>query len=424
MEAMVFVYKFGGSCFANKKDFAKVLEVVCSTKLPLIVVLSARSGITKSLKQSFRIAEKSEISNLCVYLRHQHKILYNFIGPKFEKLLTKLEKLLLGAVYLTKVSSELHATILSYGEKLMSTLFYEVLHSLKKPTILIDAEKIFLIKETQYGSFIDHNQSTELIEKEVSPFLKSRIILVPGYYGSSLKGKTTLLGDSGTDYSATSLGATLNADTIVLWKNVDGFMTGDPTIIKHPKTIPKLSYNSAEELAYFGAKLLHSKAIYPALRKKCKIQIQNLYNEVNRTFIFEKEKKFFSIVHIERLEEMRGNSQNKMFKHAFSSGKSYVPIFLLYKLPSSLVYYFIQTRNLENFSKRSVALITIISDLSSKFILKQLKRIPGLIQSTIRENNVSIILPSVKLDLILNFLHSALMQEQNIKKLNLNQNYE
>ena len=102
--------------------------------------------------------------------------------------------------------------------------------------------------------------------------------VICGFIGQSERGFVTTLGRGGSDYTATIVGAALNADEIWLWKDTEGIMSADPKIVKNAKKIPYLSYVEAMELSYFGATVLHPRAMEPVMRKKIPIRVKNLLN--------------------------------------------------------------------------------------------------------------------------------------------------
>jgi aspartate kinase len=98
--------------------------------------------------------------------------------------------------------------------------------------------------------------------------------VVAGFIGEDEKGTTTTLGRGGSDFSASIIGAAINADEIWFWKETPGVLTTDPKIVPSAKTIPSISYREAMELSYFGAKVLHPRAIEPAIRKGIPVRVK------------------------------------------------------------------------------------------------------------------------------------------------------
>ncbi len=99
--------------------------------------------------------------------------------------------------------------------------------------------------------------------------------MTQGFIGSTREGATTTLGFEGSDYTAAIIGAALEADDIQIWKDVSGLMTCDPRIFAGARTVKVCTFQEAADLTYFGAKVLHPKAIHPAARKNIPVHIYN-----------------------------------------------------------------------------------------------------------------------------------------------------
>ena len=119
----------------------------------------------------------------------------------------------------------------------------------------------------------------ERVESKLKPMLRDRIVpVVTGFVGATEDGVTTTLGRGGSDYSAAILGAALDADEVWTWTDVDGVLTADPRIVPNARIIPELSYSEIGELAYFGAKVLHPKAIRPVVERGIPLWVKNTFN--------------------------------------------------------------------------------------------------------------------------------------------------
>src|SRR4029077_8727595 len=103
------------------------------------------------------------------------------------------------------------------------------------------------------------------------------IPIVTGFIGATDDGQTTTIGRNGSDYSASIVGAAVGADTIEIWTDVDGVLSADPRIVPSAFVLPEMSYEEAMELSYFGAKVIHSAAIAPAVAKRIPILIKNTF---------------------------------------------------------------------------------------------------------------------------------------------------
>jgi len=281
------VVKFGGSNLKTINDPGKVIRVIQSYKQPVVVVVSAFYGITDFL--SSKIIEISKQGEGIVHkatdeLKVQVKelILKNFDQPSFSKkaedqvviILRELEKNLLGIHYIGEVPPFLEDRILSFGEKISSILLHLLLESKGIHSELVFPEDLPLITDGEFGNAsVDFNACETRIKEKLSG---SHIYVIPGFYGISSAGKITLLGRGGSDYSAASIARCIQADSLDIWKDVEGFMTADPKIVDHPRHLESLTYAEAAELAYFGAKILHPRTVEPLMEAHIPIRIFNI----------------------------------------------------------------------------------------------------------------------------------------------------
>ena len=114
------------------------------------------------------------------------------------------------------------------------------------------------------------------IRDAIAPVVESgEVPVIQGFIGSTREGATTTLGFEGSDYTATLVGAAMDADDIQIWKDVSGLMTADPAVFAGARTVKLCTFTEAAELTYFGAKVLHPKAIHPAARKNIPVHIYN-----------------------------------------------------------------------------------------------------------------------------------------------------
>src|SRR6202008_1828799 len=118
----------------------------------------------------------------------------------------------------------------------------------------------------------------EKSQKRIGPLLEKGIVpVVTGFIGATSDGLLTTLGRGGSDYSATILGAALDAEEIIIWTDVEGVLTADPRLVSEARTIPEISYREAGELAYFGARVLHPKTLRPVLPASIPVWIRNSF---------------------------------------------------------------------------------------------------------------------------------------------------
>lgn len=283
------VVKFGGSNLRDKRGMARIINIVKTYNRPLVIVVSAFYGITNLLTEhlSLVLQDDGKIKNLKNSLAELKKeIIDEFIkSPEIqsevnsliETRLNQLERYLLGVHYIGDVPEFLEDVVLSYGERLSSVVMAAILKDNQIECKEIWPEEIGLITDGEYGNAsVDFHLSTVSVKEKLK---KDIIYVVPGFYGISKDKKVTLLGRGGTDYSAASIAKCVNAESLDIWKDVNGFLSADPKYIAKPIKIKRLDYTEAAELAYFGAKILHPRTIEPLMFDNIPIRIFNINDD-------------------------------------------------------------------------------------------------------------------------------------------------
>ena len=269
------VLKFGGS---------SVGKIVSSQKGQVIVVVSALGGVTDQLIKTAQMASEGNkaYENELAQLTNRHYDLINdniTSGNKRDELLTKVEQLLgelrdiFQGIYLIKdLSRNTNDTILSYGERLSSLIVAEVTGAVWKDS------REFIKTERKQGKHILNAELTNKLVKEQLSDLP-QLTLIPGFIATDKNtGEVTNLGRGGSDYTAAIVAAALNAESLEIWTDVDGFMTADPRVIHNAYTISSLTYVEATELCNFGAKVVYPPTIWPVYHKNIPILIKNTFN--------------------------------------------------------------------------------------------------------------------------------------------------
>lgn len=278
------ILKFGGTCLSGKDNLAKVRSVVSRTEEPVLVV-SAFRGVTPSL-DSIREMKDTEVHALITRLRHDHlSALSGVLGrlpegveEELDPLLTKLERLVYGVLYTEELTLRTRDLILSFGERMSVRCIAAYLSGCGMEAEAFDADDLGVITDDTFGNASIHLEETRgaclpVLEKACGSGV---IPVVTGFVGRTADGYTTTMGRSGSDYTAGALGYALDADRIEIWKTVDGFMSVDPERVPEARVIPRLSYEEAAELAYFGAEVIHPRAVEPAKLRNIEIWVRNL----------------------------------------------------------------------------------------------------------------------------------------------------
>lgn len=280
------ILKFGGTSVANAENIKLVKDIIKSKseKQPLIVVVSAFSGVTNKLEQ---VAEEAQRSNMA-YLESVRKIeaqhkeaIAQLLGKadsqglisEVDKLFTKLKEVCKGVSLVNELTTRTYSQIVSFGERLSSLIISKYVELEIKDTSLLDP-RTFIFTHNGTSS-VDFVQTNKALVAELGRC--KGVNICPGFIASSKAGYLSTLGRGGSDYTAAILAGALDATVLEIWTDVSGMMTADPRIVKRAHPIEKISYEEAMELSHFGAKVIYPPSIMPVLKKKIPIQIKNTF---------------------------------------------------------------------------------------------------------------------------------------------------
>ena len=282
------VMKFGGTSVGSVNSILNLKNIVetAATQENVIVVVSALGGITDKLIKTAELAVngneafKEEFQQ--IVSRH-HELIYSIITceekrvallQEINKLLNELDNIYQGLALINNMTPKSEATIVSYGERISS----RIVTALIDGAVRYNARK-FIKTEVKHGKNILASEETEKLIHEHFGNSNDKIIVVPGFISQDKESEEiTNLGRGGSDYTAAIIAATLKADMLEIWTDVDGFMTADPRVINNAYTIHHLSYVEATELCNFGAKVVYPPTIYPVFKANIPICIKNTFN--------------------------------------------------------------------------------------------------------------------------------------------------
>lgn len=293
---MKIVMKFGGTSIANGekiKYVAALLKKYSDEGNEIIAITSALSNVTDGLLYTAKdVSNNGKISQVKEFIADITKKHYDAINDsiddeniKYETIeiidnrLDELEKALIGICYLGELTPRSVDYILSYGERLAVPIISGSIRSLGIDSKWLTGGQAGIITNENYGNAQPLEKSYDLIDQNLSPLLKNgTIAVITGFIAQNEKNIITTLGRSGSDFTASIIGAAIKSDEIWLWKEVDGIMTCDPKIVPEAKPLVQISYIEAMELSYFGAKVLHPRAIEPAIKHKIPVRVKNTFD--------------------------------------------------------------------------------------------------------------------------------------------------
>jgi aspartate kinase len=182
-----------------------------------------------------------------------------------------------GIAHLRELTSRSRDYLLSFGERLSTPILAATVSAVGLRSQTLTGAEAGIATDDNFGEAKPLTEmSYHQVQQRLDPLWSRRVIpVVAGFIAATLDGSTTTFGRGGSDYTATLLGAALGADEIWIWTDVDGLMTADPRIVKDAKVLPSVSFGEALELSYFGAKMMHPRALQPAAQKKIPVRIKN-----------------------------------------------------------------------------------------------------------------------------------------------------
>jgi aspartokinase/homoserine dehydrogenase 1 len=289
--------KFGGTSVGDANCIGRAAAIVKSTaaRRPVVAVVSAMSGVTNRLVAASQRAEQGEqefISQLIDDLHTQHITALEALtknassrsetSAAIREVLAELERLLRGTAMLRELTPRALDAISGTGERLSAPLVSAAVNELGVKAAAVSATEL-IVTDPHHGRAEPLMGPTRnRAAARLKPLLDQKIVpIVTGFIAATPEGVQTTLGRGGSDYSATILGAALDAAETVIWTDVDGVKTADPRLVPEAQTIPEISYNEAAELAYFGAKVLHPNTLRPVTAAGVPVWIRNSFKPEN-----------------------------------------------------------------------------------------------------------------------------------------------
>lgn len=283
------VIKIGGGCLKGKKTIESILDLLASRVRGDIIVVSALNGITDMLIDGMEeaLADEESIPPLMSRLRNRHISTARHLisdpdqlkafSKAFGKSLQRLERYYYGLSYTGESTPKMKDLISSYGERFSAELLTVAMTDRGVTSECRMPQNIGMLTDGKFGDATANFEAIQAnFESHLRPLLdEGTVIFLPGFYGISDEGNITTYGRGGTDYSAAVATVALGAEVLEFWKDVAGFLSADPRMVPQAELIPTLSYAEAAELCYFGAKILHPRAVEPVRRYGLDIAIKS-----------------------------------------------------------------------------------------------------------------------------------------------------
>jgi aspartokinase/homoserine dehydrogenase 1 len=449
------ILKFGGKSLSNGEGLNKVVSIIIdkiNQGEKIAVVVSARGNATDELEDILTIASKNGnykplLESFKTYQISEYK------NVDFSEEFEVLDKLFEGVSLIGDYSKKIKDQILSKGELLSAKLLTAILIEKGVPANFADSREL-LKTDSKFG---DAQLLEQLSKKNVITYFKqyngSTVNVVTGFIGSNNNNDTTTLGRNGSNYTASLLANYLDAEELQNFTHVDGIYTANPDLVSDAKKIEYLSFNEANELANFGATILHAKTIIPLIEKSIPLRILNTFNHENRGTLITSDSakegiKTLSVLENLSLVNLEGRGllgkagvdarifkvmgDNDISVSIISQGSSERGIGLVVATDKATTAMIELEKEFENdFYSKDVNQITVTDNVSVISIIGQdlstfhkpytalikNKIVPILFNNTVTGKNVSLVVKKSELNKALNVIHGEIFGVS--KKINI-----
>ncbi|RKS94451.1 aspartate kinase [Flavobacterium limicola] len=449
------ILKFGGKSLSNGDGINKVVAIITdkvNQGEEIAIVVSARGNATDELEEILKVAATNNDYKLLFedFKKYQQDEYENVdLSEEFNV----LEKLFEGVSLIGDYSNKIKDQVLSKGELLSAKLLTAILVENGINARFADTRE--LIKtDSKFG---DAQPLEQISKKNVINYFKQNngpaVNIITGFIGSNNNNDTTTLGRNGSNYTASLIANYLNADELQNYTHVDGIYTANPDLVLDAKKIDHLSFNEANEIANFGATILHAKTIIPLLEKNIPLRILNTFNHENKGTLITSNSnkegiKTLSVLENVSLVNLEGRGllgktgvdarifrvmgDNDISVSIISQGSSERGIGLVVAADKATKAMIELEKEFENdFYSKDVNKITVTDDVSVISIIGQdlstfhkpytalikNKIVPILFNNTVTGKNVSLVVKKSQLNKALNVIHGEIFGVS--KKINI-----
>jgi len=282
------VMKFGGTSVESAAAIERVATIVKSRAghHPVVVV----SAMGKTTNKLLAIAQAAISGKREEYIRQLHD-LRDFHSREARQVVPlshraeldrtlddhfqEMTELIKGIAVLGELTPRSIDAISSYGERLSSFIVALAFEHFGLPAVHLDSRRVIVTDHRHTQATPIFAETYRRLAEVIPPLAESKVVVMGGFIASTEQGVTTTLGRGGSDFTASIVGAGINAKEIQIWTDVDGMLTADPTIFTGGHRVKTISFEEAAELAYFGAKVLHPSTVIPAIERNIPVMILN-----------------------------------------------------------------------------------------------------------------------------------------------------
>ena len=280
------VYKFGGASVKDAAGVRNLLDIVTGEQ-ELFIIVSAMGKTTNALEAVFTAMQQGDeataLQRIDESYAYHRTIIDELMGADrtiedIDKLFEQLRNIVRNTIYRSSDAELWYDTIVAYGELISTTIISNYLNGHGVANRWIDMRRAFLTEQRHKDANVNLEATEIRLKREIADSNVS-VFVGQGFIGGAPDGTTTTLGREGSDYSAAIVANVLGAESMSVWKDVDGILNADPKIFPDARKIERLNYMDTIEMAYSGAQIIHPKTIKPLQQKNIPLYVRPFGNK-------------------------------------------------------------------------------------------------------------------------------------------------
>ena len=280
------VYKFGGASVKNAAGVRNLLDIVSDEK-ELFIIVSAMGKTTNALESVFAAMQQGDeaaaMERIAESYAYHRSIIDELMGADItiaavDTLFEQLRNIVRNTIYRASDAELWYDTIVAFGELISTTIVSNYLNGHGVKNRWVDMRRAFLTEQRHKDANVNLEATEVRLKREIAGADVS-VFVGQGFIGGAPDGTTTTLGREGSDYSAAIVANVLDAESMSVWKDVDGILNADPKIFPDARKIERLNYMDTIEMAYSGAQIIHPKTIKPLQQKNIPLYVRPFGNK-------------------------------------------------------------------------------------------------------------------------------------------------
>ncbi len=277
------VFKFGGASVKDVESIKNVVRVLNHEGFSdTLVVVSAMGKMTNAFEEVIRayISKEADLPSKIEAVRNYH---FSIIDALFEEnkpdVILEIEQFFgqLGGFLIQNKSTDynfIYDQIIGYGELISTKIISLYLNEVGIRNSWLDVRKYIQTDASYRDAYVNWDAT----KKKIEAISTEQLIITQGFLGGNQLGHTTSLGREGSDYTAAIFAYCLNAESVTIWKDVDGVLNADPRSFEETQLLEQISYGEAIEMAFYGASVIHPKTLKPLENKRIPLRVRSFYN--------------------------------------------------------------------------------------------------------------------------------------------------